>query len=168
MLCVYLLRLSPASISFVCLLRLSRLSRLCYAVRLSRASRLVFLCCASVLCCASISCVCLVYLLRLSRASISLVYLLSALFVSCVCLVRLSRASVSCVYLLRLSPASRLRCCLTPLNSFKHVKRVNSFKRLSPASVSGPRCSYYPLSNSTLSIHSIHSKYPKRSTLITT
>ena len=80
---------------------------------------------------------------------------------------------VSCVYLLRLSPAfiscvsSVLLCAVhsSPLHSFKHVKRVNSFKRL--LRLSRASCS------SCLSLlilppeqfkHSIHSK---RSTHIT-
>ena len=83
MLCVYLLRLSPASISSVSFVYLMRL--VC-----------VMLC---------------VYLLRLSRSS-----------VSCVCLVCLV-----CVMLCVCVSSALLRN--PPLNSFKHVKRVNSFKR---------------------------------------
>ena len=85
----------------------------------------------------SVSCVCLVYAVRL----------LSALFVSCVYLLRLSRASISCVYLVRLC----LVCAahITPLHSFKHVKRVNSFKRLSRSS----RLCYAMLCCSTLCVH---------------
>ena len=88
-----------ASISFPYAVRLSRLSRLCFAVRLSRSS------------------ISFVYLLRLSRLSRS--------SISCVCLVYLVCVML-CVCLVRLSS---VRVLLTPLNSFKHVKRVNSFKR---------------------------------------
>ena len=98
-----------------------------------------------------------------------------------------SRASISCVrlwcvYLLRLCPASNLvRLCVllcaahsTPLHSFKHVKRVNFFKRpyasvllvLFVSTHITPRAiqafhpfqafnSYNPLSNSIHSIPSI-------------
>ena len=46
-------------------------------------------------------------------------------------LVRLSRASISCICV-PVCVSSVLSCAahITPLHSFKHVKRVNSFKRL--------------------------------------
>ena len=145
-----------------------------------------------VLCCASISCVYLMRLVRLSpasiscprcssRSSISCVYLLrlspaSISCVLCVCLLRLSHASISCVLCVCLVRLSRLRCCVTPLHSFKHVKRVNSFKRpnvfillvlfilppkhfeqfdpFDPFRISQAFNSYNPLSNSSVSIGS--------------
>ena len=71
--------------------------------------------------CYAMLCVCLV---RLSHSSISCVYQT----ISCVYLLCLSRASISCVCVC----LSVLLCAahITPLHSFKHVKRVNSFKRL--------------------------------------
>ena len=99
----------------------------------SPTSRLIciMLCVSSVLCYAFISSISFVCLVRLSCSSRS-----SVSFVSCVYLIRLSNASCIC-YAVRLSHASvyvsSVPVCaahITPLRSFKHVKRVNSFKRL--------------------------------------
>ena len=99
--CVYLLRPSPASVSFVYLLRLSRLSHLCYAVRLSPAS-VSFV--SFVLCCAS-------NLVRLSRVCCFPFYVSRPV---CFFLVRLSPV-LSCIILPCLfcsSPASISCVCL--------------------------------------------------------
>ena len=81
-----------------------------------------------------------------------------------------SRASISCVYLLRLSRASvlfmllvlvRLVCAVRLVCSARLASSRLCCSRCSSRS-SCSSCSYYPLSGSTLSIHS------KRSTLITT
>ena len=135
-----LVRLSRSSISFVYLVRPSRLcyavrpSRLCYAVRLSWF----------------VSSISFVYLVRPSRLcyAVRLVLVRSnaSILVRLVCVMlcvsfwfgpmRPSRPSRLCyaVRLLRLVCACL--CCpynpltLTLVYSFKHVKRVNSFKRL--------------------------------------
>ena len=100
--------LTPLSVSFVCLVSCVYLVRLSRLMRLSNASVLVrpnasISSISSVLCCASISCVCL--------------------------------GSSRLCYAVRLLRLSRLCCSYNPLTltlvySFKHVKPVNSFKRL--------------------------------------
>ena len=110
-----------------------------HASHISRVVRLLHLFPASISCVARLlrlvfcvsSCVTL-------SALFDLVRLVSpALLVSCI----LSTLCVSCIHLLRLLCSSRPRCCVlliptplrlhsfNPVNSFKHVKRVNSFKR---------------------------------------
>ena len=132
-LCVYLMRLRCSSSALlVYLMRLSRMSRLrcsspallVYLMRLSRMSRL----CYTVRPNASPLLVCLVCLvcvmpfdpMRLSNASALLVF----------CVARLSRMSRLC-YAVRPSWfVSSVPAHIIPLRSFKHVKPVNSFKRL--------------------------------------
>ena len=144
--------------------RLSRLSRLCYAVRPSRASiscvHLVRPSNASVSC-ASISCV---YLVRPSCASVSFVsFVLCCASISCVCLVCLVCVML-CVHLVRLSNASVSCASISCVCSSRFILFVSfilppeQFDPFDPFHLFHPFQafdSYYPLSNSSVSIPSI-------------
>ena len=139
MLCVHLVRLSRASISCVHLMRLSpvrpsRASISCvHLVRLSRLSRLC-------------------YAVRPSRASVSFVsFVLCCASISCVHLVRLSNASVSCASISCVC-SSRFILFVSFILPPEQFDPFDPFHLFHPFQAFD---SYYPLSNSSVSIPSI-------------